>query len=109
MSRVLNIMNLADFNNHVDSPEFKITIVDHYADWCGPCKMAAPIIEELSKRHLNVKFIKVNVDHAREISQNRDIQSLPTFEVFCSGRLIETIVGFNKQRIESLIHEYVNK
>ena len=73
---------------HLQDENFKkeikngIVLVDFYADWCGPCKMVAPIIEELSQEKENVKFIKVNVDNHEEIAKEYGIMSIPTMIIF---------------------------
>ena len=58
--------------------ENKAVFVDFYADWCGPCKMAGPVVEQLSKEYTDVKFVKVNVDDNPDIAQRYGIMSIPT-------------------------------
>lgn len=88
----------------VDSQNFKkevleenqIVVVDFYADWCGPCRLMAPIIEELSqdeKYQSKVKFVKVNVDHAPDLASSYEIFSIPTFIIFKNGQLMAQITG----------------
>jgi thioredoxin 1 len=57
----------------------KLVVVDFYADWCGPCKRIAPIIEELAKENAGVFFCKVNVDDNEKLTQELDISAMPTF------------------------------
>jgi thioredoxin 1 len=69
-------------------------LVDFWADWCGPCKMLAPIIEELSEEYSDtVKFAKVDVDAAGEIAERYGISSIPTVMLFQNGEAIGSIVG----------------
>ncbi len=72
----------------------KITIVDFYADWCGPCRKLSPIIEEI-EQELNdkVKFTKINTDENIEIAQKYQISGIPTLLVFKNGTLAERMVG----------------
>ena len=56
----------------------KSVFVDFYADWCGPCKMVGPVLEEISKDYADIKFVKVNVDDNPEIAQQYGIMSIPT-------------------------------
>ena len=93
---------------HLQDENFKkeikngIVLVDFYADWCGPCKMVAPIIEELSQEKENVKFIKVNVDNNEEIAKEYGIMSIPTMIIFKDGKEINKNIGFaTKEEISS--------
>ena len=71
----------------------KPAIVDFYADWCGPCKLTSPIIEELSEEHKDVSFVKVNVDNNQELASQYSVFSIPTFIVFKDGKLATQFVG----------------
>ncbi|MDF2801100.1 MAG: hypothetical protein K0S61_1003 [Anaerocolumna sp.] len=69
-------------------------LIDFYADWCGPCKMMAPVIEELSSEYANtVKVGKLNVDEAPETSRKYKVMSIPTLLVVKNGEVVDTIVG----------------
>lgn len=74
--------------------EYKgIALVDFYADWCGPCRIVSPIIEELAKELTNIKFIKIDVDENQELATQYSIFSIPTFLIFKEGKLINQLVG----------------
>lgn len=78
--------------------------VDFFAEWCGPCKMMAPIVEEVEKELTDIKFIKVNVDEAEEIAARYGIMSIPTFYLFKNGELSKkTVGGQSKQQIIDFI------
>ena len=79
----------------------KKVLVDFYADWCGPCKMMSPIIDEIAKElEGNVKVGKVNVDNNQELAIQYDVMSIPTIMVFENGKSIKTFVGVtDKQEI----------
>ena len=71
-----------------------LTLVDFYADWCGPCKMMAPIIDELSEEFAGtVKIGKLNVDDSPETSSKYRVMSIPTILFIKNGEVVETIVG----------------
>ena len=70
-----------------------ITIVDFYADWCGPCKVVSPILEELSESMKDVKFVKVNVDENQELAAKYSVFSIPTFLIFKDGEVKNQFVG----------------
>ena len=94
---------------HVDDKDFDNSIkkgtvlVDFYADWCGPCRMLSPIIEELvEQRDINV--VKVNVDEANETARKFGIMSIPTIIVFKDGKEINKQVGLcSKEELEKMI------
>ena len=77
------------------------TLVDFYANWCGPCKMIAP---ELEKAESNVKVIKVDVDEFEELARKYGVMSIPTLVLFDNGKEIKRNIGFiDKDRIEKFI------
>lgn len=69
------------------------TLVDFWAEWCGPCKSMHPIFENLSKKYPNVKFARVNVDNNQNISMRFAVQSIPTFIMFKSGQIVDKMMG----------------
>ena len=77
------------------------TLVDFYANWCGPCKMIAP---ELEKVESNIKVIKVDVDEFEEIAKEYGVMSIPTLVLFNNGKEIKRNIGFiDKEKIEKFI------
>ena len=75
-------------------------LLDFWADWCGPCRMAAPIIDEIASETAGkVKVGKVNVDTDIELAQRYRIASIPTFLVFKNGELAEKAIGLQSKRI----------
>ncbi len=80
-------------------------LVDFYADWCGPCKMMSPIIEDIAKEvEGNVKVGKVNVDNNQELAIEYDVMSIPTIIVFENGKPIKTFIGVtDKNEILSVL------
>lgn len=94
----------AAFKEEVVDAQQKV-LVDFYADWCGPCKMMAPIIDELSKTYEDkVKFAKLNVDNNPIAAGAYKVMSIPTFILFENGTPTETITGaVTKQRLINLI------
>lgn len=86
-----------------------IVFVDFYADWCGPCKLTSPIIDELSEQMKNIKFVKVNVDENQDLAGKYSIFSIPTFLMFKTGKVVNQMVGAaGKERfveeIQKVIH-----
>lgn len=71
-------------------------IVDFYADWCGPCRMLSPILEQVNVE-TGIKLLKVNVDKNPEIAKSYGIMSIPTMILFENGKLIEKRVGISSK------------
>lgn len=79
------------------------TIVDFYADWCGPCKMIAPELEAIAKTNPEVKIVKVDVDTYGRLATKYSIRSIPTIMLFKDGNPAATTVGYmTKDRILKL-------
>lgn len=72
-------------------------LVDFWAEWCGPCKMLAPIIDEISQENDNLKIVKVDVDSYPEIASSYGVSSIPTVVIFENGQVKDTIVGFHQK------------
>jgi thioredoxin 1 len=85
-------INADQFQNEVLNQK-GLVFVDFYADWCGPCKMTSPIIEELANEVKEVKFVKVNVDENPDLASQYNIFSIPTFLMFKDGKVIHQFVG----------------
>ena len=86
-------VSASDFEEEV-LKEKGVVVVDFWATWCGPCKMIAPIVEELDEEMSNVKFVKVDVDKNLQIANQYKIVSIPTLKIFKDGKLINTLIGF---------------
>ena len=91
--------------------ENSLVFIDFYADWCGPCRMMAPVIEELSKDlEGKVKVAKVNVDEENEIAGRFQIFSIPTFILFKDGKEAERIIGgVGKNGLLEKINRYLKQ
>jgi thioredoxin 1 len=79
----------AEVIEYKDGPVF----VDFYADWCGPCRITAPIIEELAKEVKGVKFVKIDVDKNPDLATSYSVFSIPTFLLVKNGKIISQMVG----------------
>jgi thioredoxin 1 len=87
----------------------KVTVIDLWAEWCGPCRMMTPVIEELSTEYAGRAVIgKLNVDENPEVPTNYNVRGIPTFLIFKGGELKEKVVGaqtkkFLQDKIEALL------
>lgn len=86
----------------------KLIVVDFFADWCMPCLMMAPVIEELAEDMKDIKFVKIDVDDNSELSEKYEIRSIPTLIFFSKGKMVDKVIGGMdedslREKIESLI------
>ena len=73
-------------------------LIDFYADWCGPCRMLAPVIEEVKNDVKDVKVVKINVDENQEIAAQYGVRSIPTLVVVKDGKVAKQAVGFRSKK-----------
>lgn len=101
-------LNENDFEEKVLKEE-KAVLVDFYADWCGPCKMMAPIVEELAAKYEGKAVVaKINIDDNMLIAQKYRVMSIPTFIVFKNGEAVETLIGgTSKENLEKMIEKHM--
>ena len=101
---MINVFNEENFEEQVLNSD-KTTIVDFYADWCGPCKMMSPIIDSIAEEKSDsIKVGKVNVDENQELAMKYNIMSIPTVLVFKNGNISKTFIGVTSKEeiLESL-------
>ncbi|MEX2460131.1 MAG: thioredoxin [Paenibacillaceae bacterium] len=91
------IVNVSDQSFKAEVETTGTVLVDFWAPWCGPCKMIAPILEELDKESTNLKIAKLNVDDNPESASRFGVMSIPTLIVFKDGQPVDKIVGFQSK------------
>ena len=82
----------------------KTVLIDFYADWCGPCRMVGPIVEEIAAEHPEYKICKVNVDEEQELAAQFGVMSIPSLFVMKNGKVVNQTLGAQpKARILDLL------
>ncbi|MBU3160750.1 thioredoxin [Clostridium frigoris] len=96
---MIKAINDKSFQSEVDSSDIAV-VVDFWAPWCGPCKMLAPVMEQLDKEYAGkIKFVKVDIDKNPEISSKYNISSIPTIMVFKNNVVEDKLVGFSPKKV----------
>jgi thioredoxin 1 len=100
---------LSDTSFSSEISKYPLMVVDFWAAWCGPCRMVAPIIEQLAKEYAGrVAFGKLNVDENPLTSNEFEVQSIPTLLIFKNGEAVDGFIGAApKQQIESKIKAHL--
>ena len=90
----MSVIKLTAENFEVEAVKSeKPVFIDFYADWCGPCKMVSPIVDELAAEHPEFKIVKVNIDEEPELAMRFNVVSIPTLMVMKNGQIVEQSVG----------------
>ncbi len=101
-------INIDNFEQEVLN-SLEPVLVDFYADWCAPCQMIAPIIEDISDSDVGVKVCKLNVDQAFPIAMKYKVSSIPAILIFKNGQVVAKSIGFHeKEELLKLIEGVLN-
>jgi thioredoxin 1 len=95
--------------NFAEQTGSDVVLVDFWAPWCGPCKMIAPVLEELdSELGDKLKIVKLDVDDNQETAAKYGVMSIPTLLVFKNGEVVDKVVGFQpKEALSGVIQKHV--
>lgn len=106
----MDIINSTENNFELDVIQSEIPVlVDFWAPWCGPCRMIAPVLEEIAKDFAGkIKIVKVNVDENENIAATHEIRGIPALKLFHNGKVIADKVGvLSKAQLEDFIKENI--
>ena len=94
----MSVINLTEenFKNETDQG---LVLVDFYADWCGPCQMLAPVLEELATEITDVKISKVNVDQAKGLAVEFGVTTIPNITFLKDGKIVHQDIGYKPKEV----------
>ena len=99
-------INSVEFKTEVEECK-ALVVIDLYADWCGPCKMLAPTLDELEKQYSDVKFVKINVDKEPQLAMQFKVQSIPFIAFVKDNTFLDMSVGYvPKEKLGKMIEQY---
>mmetsp|Transcript_28442 Transcript_28442/g.28758 ORF Transcript_28442/g.28758 Transcript_28442/m.28758 type:complete len:596 (+) Transcript_28442:167-1954(+) len=101
---VKEISSEGEFNSEIKVPN--LVVVDFYATWCGPCKMIAPFIEQLSSKYPDVKFLKVAEHNCQNLIMSLGVRAFPTFQFYVNGNKVDELKGADPRQLEAKVNQH---
>ena len=99
MSEKIVTLTDATFDEHVKSSDVPV-LVDFWAEWCGPCKMISPVLEEIAEEQAGkIQIVKLNIDDNPEVAAKYGVLNIPMLNVYVGGEVVKTIVGAKPKRL----------
>ncbi|KAK7362143.1 hypothetical protein VNO77_04246 [Canavalia gladiata] len=107
-SHILTFHYMAKWKAHFEAVKEtnKLMVIDFTATWCGPCKYMDPIIQEFAAKYTDVEFIKLDVDELMGVTQEFQVQAMPTFILMRKGKIVDKVVGAKKEELQKLIEKH---
>ncbi|ESW29408.1 hypothetical protein PHAVU_002G068100 [Phaseolus vulgaris] len=109
-SHILTFHSTAKWKAHFDASKQinKLMVIDFTATWCGPCKQMDPVIQDFAAKYTNVEFIKIDVDELMGVSEEFQVQAMPTFILMKKGKVVDKVLGAKKEKLQKLIEKHLN-
>lgn len=102
-------MKIIKESEFIDEVKDGLVLVDFYAEWCGPCRMLSPVLEQINDEDESLKVIKINIDDSRFLANYYQIKSIPTLVLLKDGEFLHRMIGFKpKETIKDLIEKGKN-
>lgn len=99
---IKKLQNISEFNNEIEKDYI---IVDFYADWCGPCNMLSPILDDVATTN-NIEVLKVNIDEFGELAMKYGVMVIPTIMIFEKGKVLKSNTGvLSKSELEEFLRK----
>lgn len=99
----MKYINKENFENEVLNSD-KLTVVDFFATWCGPCQMLAPVLEKISNENSDLNIVKIDIDESVELAIKYQVEVVPTLVIFKGGNVVKTLEGFRSEK--ELLEEF---
>ena len=99
----MKYINKENFENEILNSD-KLTVVDFFATWCGPCQMLAPVLEKISNENSDLNIVKVDIDESVELAIKYQVEVVPTLVIFKGGNVVKTLEGFRSEK--ELLEEF---
>lgn len=101
-TQIPKVKELSDLNKRLAATD-KLTLVDCYATWCGPCKSMAPHLSKLMEEYPDVNFLRVDIDEGQEIAKHLEVTAVPTFVLSKKGTILNRVIGADPHNLEKAI------
>ncbi|XP_049365939.1 thioredoxin H2-like isoform X2 [Solanum verrucosum] len=107
-SQVIAFHSSTKWKLHFDSLKDtnKLVVIDFTATWCGPCKNMDPTINDFASKYTDVEFVKIDVDELVDVALEHEVQAMPTFTLMKRGKVVDKIVGADKDGLKMKIEKY---
>jgi len=103
---VQSLESIEDMLDVLEQNKENLTVIDFWAEWCGPCKRFKPEFEKLSEKYPTVTFVTINVDDVPDVKDEFEISSLPTFDLVKNGQRVHRIMGTDKPGLDQAIRQW---
>jgi thioredoxin 1 len=100
---IQTLTTVNDFNSAINEPG--VCVIDFNAQWCGPCQMIAPKVDELAVIYGKVRFYSVDVEAAPDVASLAEIGAMPTFQFYENGNVISTVIGANLAKLKTILSQ----